>query len=221
LETSAKQLADINKRLAHKVVKAQEEERLRVSQELHDGACQALAALKLRLEMIQENLSSAPEQARAQMALAIALTDQAAEEVRSVAQSLRPPILDTADFNTVLEGCCLDFAHSSKCKVNYLGAHLELDKDEELSLYRFLQEGFANIAKHALAKNVSVAFYICDGEIQLTVEDDGCGFSWAEEREQTGLGLINARERIEVLDGWVEIDTAPGAGTRLTAHIPR
>jgi signal transduction histidine kinase len=221
LRIPARQLAAINKRLARKAIKAQEEERLRVSQELHDGACQALTALKLKLEMIQENLSSEPEQARAQMTLAIALTDQAAEEVRGVAYRLRPPILDLFDFNSALEGCCLDFAQGSKCKVTYLGERIELPNDVEVSLYRFLQEGLANIAKHANAKNVSVSLHGLANEVRLTVQDDGRGFSLPEEGRQAGLGLLTARERVEILGGWVEIDTAPGTRTTLTAHIPR
>lgn len=221
LKIPAKQLAALNHSLARKVVTAQEAERLRVSHELHDGACQALTALKLKLEMIQKNLSSDPEQARAQMTLAIALTDQAAEEVRSVAHSLRPPILDSLDFNSALEGCCLDFAQGSGYEVSYGGEDVELSKEEQVTLYRFLQEALANIAKHSDAKKVTVSLTNLANEIKLTIEDDGKGFSFAQTAEPTGLGLLGARERVEILGGWVELDTAPGAGTKLTAYIPR
>jgi signal transduction histidine kinase len=208
--------------LTEKVVSAQEEERRRVSRELHDQAGQALTALKMSLSAVKARVPPELQDSQEQLAEAVELTDQTMEQIRLLAHDLRPPVLDTFSLNSALEGLCREFAERSKLSITYHGAELPTLRDPvAISLYRFLQEAFTNVVKHANASQVRVVLDVCEETIELSVTDDGHGFAASEElRPRNGIGLIGVQERFEMLGGQLEIDSAPGRGARLTACIP-
>ena len=211
--------------LTQRIVSAQEEERLRISRELHDEAGQALTSLKISLDLIRVGLP--PEQAalRDRLAGVADLADETMETLRTLAHDLRPPGLDAFGLNVALEGLCYDYGARTELAVNYHGLELpELPTAVALSIYRLVQEALTNIVKHAEAGQAHVELSRDDGHLCVVVTDNGKGFVSDAEAEQPrrrgGIGLVSMRERAELLGGTLEIATAPGQGTRLTARIP-
>jgi signal transduction histidine kinase len=211
--------------LAGWVVNAQEEERQRVSRELHDEAGQALTALKISLELIQASLPETLTAVRESLNDAIDLTDETMESIRRLAHNLRPPVLDRFGLDASLEGLCRDFAERIQIPISYRGTELPpLPNDLATSLYRFVQEGLTNAAKHADADQIEVNLSCENGRLRLQVADDGQGFHVRRQQRQVsqgnGMGLMGMVERLILLGGRLDIDSKPGAGTRLTAVIP-
>lgn len=210
--------------LGRQLVSAQEEERARVYRELHDEAGQSLTALKIHLELLNGELPAGAAGLGARLREAVALVEATVDRVRALAQDLRPPALDTLGLNRTLEGFCRTFGHRTHLPVEYAGVELPHLRDAaQICLYRFLQEALTNAAKHARASRVRVRLEALPGAARLTVEDDGAGFDAARAlggAEAGGLGLVGMRERLELLEGRLEIRSAPGAGTAIAAVVP-
>lgn len=208
--------------LTGKVVSAQEEERRRVSRELHDEAGQALMALKMSLNAIKSGLPEELQELREQLAQAVELTGDTMEQIRLLAHDLRPPVLDTFSLNSALEGLAQEFADRSQLSVSYHGTELPSLRDPvSISFYRFLQEALTNVVKYADASQVEIVLDISQDVVKLTVTDDGQGFSPSKDlSRRKGIGLIGVQERFELLGGQLEIDTELGRGTRLMASAP-
>jgi PAS domain S-box-containing protein len=211
--------------LSQRLVEAQEAERQRVSAELHDEAGQALTALKISLELMQSDLPPGSEAVRQSMHEAMLLTEQTMEQVRLLARGLRPPSLDAVGLNPTLEDYCRDFARVTRLAVEYSGVDLPALSDAAMiTVYRVVQEGLTNVAKHARASRVWVTLRQDANQVSLSVEDDGKGFD-REAAEPAadhpwGIGLLGMQERLELLGGWLEVTSWPGRGTRLVARIP-
>lgn len=153
--------------MANRIVATQEEERLRISRELHDEAGQALTSLKISLDLIRGGL---PEQAslRDRLADLASLTGETMETLRTLAHDLRPPGLDTFGLNVALEGLCNDFSVRTSLPVTYSGQDLpNLPTSMTLTLYRLAQEALTNIAKHAGATTVWVELSKVDHTLQI------------------------------------------------------
>jgi signal transduction histidine kinase len=154
----------------------------------------------------------------------VSLTDSVADQVRQMAQGLRPPALDALGVNSALEGFCREFGRRTRLAIAYTGEELRVPPETAgIQLYRVLQEALTNVSKHARARRVQVDLHAADGAICLVVEDDGVGFDpteWTRHRTDQGLGLLGMRERIEQLQGRLEIHSQSGRGTRLVARIP-
>lgn len=211
--------------LTQRIVTTQEDERLRISRELHDEAGQALTSLKISLDLIRAGLPAEQEALRARLADVAGLADQTMETLRTLAHDLRPPGLDAFGLNVALEGLCYDYSIRTNLPIHYQGVELpELPTTVALSMYRLVQEALTNIVKHAEARQTDVILRRENGGLSLVVADDGKGFALEPEPQTTrgrgGIGLISMHERAELLGGTLEIDTAPGGGTRLTARIP-
>ncbi len=211
--------------LAQQVLMAQEVERRRLSRELHDEAGQALTALKISLGLVQEDLLANFNALQQRMNEAVTLTGATMEQIRVLAQYLRPPALDAVGLNATLEGLCQDFARRTHLAIDYTGVELPPLPDAiNICLYRFLQEALTNVAKHAHANQVRVALGYDAGKVSLSVEDDGQGFdkqAWTSTSSQNrGIGLLGMEERLALLGGRLEIESRPGQGTHLVAEVP-
>jgi len=211
--------------LARQVVSVQEQERRRVSRELHDEAGQALTALKISLELVMADLPSGAESLHERIRESVILTDDTMERIRLLARDLRPPALDAVGLSPTLEDVCRDFGERTHLSINYEGEKLPVLPDAvSICLYRVLQEALTNVAKHAQAQHVWAALRRETDSISLSVEDDGQGFDTQATLSFTGrpmgIGLLGIRDRLELLSGWLEIDSQPGKGTRLVAHVP-
>ena len=202
-----------------RAVRAQEAERKRLARELHDETGQALTSILLGLAAVESAKSA--EEAHAAAGELRGLVVETLQSVRRLAVELRPSALD--DFGlepalrrlgeTVREGGALDVQVETR-----LGA-VRLSADVETALYRIVQEALTNAVKHAGANHVSIVVTRKSTSVQVMIEDDGGGFD-PRAVSTRGLGLLGMRERVELLDGTFEIDTAPGAGTTLIVELP-
>jgi signal transduction histidine kinase len=213
------------RRFAHRVIFAQEEERQRVSRELHDEAGQALGVLKLSLQRIKHDLAGEYEALHKQVDDNITLTDETICRIRALSYDLRPPVLDTMELDDVLADYCRDFAARTRIPVDYRGIMLPCLPDTiKITLYRVLQEALTNAIKHAGANSIRVRLACDEGIIVLAVEDDGQGFDPDAQVKLThhpkGIGLIGMRERLESVGGQLEIISQSGSGACITASIP-
>lgn len=207
------------RRLEKLVVAVQEEERLRISRELHDEAGQALTALKFSLAAVRENLSD-PVEARSQLKELMALADETMDQIRRLAHDLRPCVLDSFPLEEVLEGLCTEFTRRTGLEIDFESPAVPwLSDSARVSFYRFLQETLTNAAKHAAASRIEVRMEMRDGYSILSVADDGVGFD-GNCPAGDGAGLKGLQERFELLGGRVEFDTSPGGGACVRASVP-
>lgn len=208
--------------LADRIVVAQEEERLRISRELHDEAGQALTSLKISLDLIRSGLPQGLDTLNDRLADLAQLTGDTMENLRTLAHDLRPPGLDAFGLNVALEGLCHDFATRTQLSVHYSGRDVPgLSTTTALSIYRFAQEALTNIAKHAEPQQVNVILTQEDKVMKLVIADDGKGFIIdPDSHTSNGIGLVSMQERIDLIGGSLEIVTAPNEGTCLTAVVP-
>ncbi len=210
--------------LAQRVVYAHEEERHRVSRELHDEAGQALAALKISLQLMRDDAAGTAPDLVAGLDDAVQLVESTRDQIRIIARDLRPPALDGLGLDVALESFCHDFARRTNLTIDYAGADgLSAADAVEIALYRLLQEALSNVATHAAATKVVVRLRQADGVISLTISDDGIGFdpgAVSRRRPDAGIGLAGMRERIELLDGALSIESGPGRGTTIAAEVP-
>lgn len=212
------------RQVAARALNAAEEERRRISLELHDDASQRLAAILMRLRLAR-GLGDAGakdavlEEVRRELA-------ETADGLRRYAQGLRPPALDELGLGPAIESHVRHMLEATSVPVE---VHVEgvgrLDEPEvELALYRIVQEGITNALRHSRARNVEVRVLRHNGTVVATVRDDGVGFDVdrvleSSDREH-GLGLFGMRERAEYVGGHVEVSSEIGRGTTVRAAVP-
>lgn len=211
--------------LTQQVVSAQEEERHRLSRELHDEAGQSLTALQIGLQLAHDEISPDQASVRRQLKGSIALAEATMDRMRFLAQNLRPPALDAIGLVPTLKDLCDEFALRSGLSVKFTSDPVpDLSEEVNVSLYRLLQEAFTNIIKHARAKQVLVAIHADGREVSLSICDDGKGFDSEKTTISTnksgGIGLLGMQERLELIGGTLDLQTAPGSGTTLISRVP-
>ncbi len=204
---------------------AQEEERIRISRELHDGLAPYFLDLIFRLEMLEADMAGFPEQ-RESFAELKEKARQGLRDLRRVIGDLRPSSLDVLGLVKSLSTYLERFAAENGLAVQFTtrGDLKALDSLTEVTVFRVAQEALSNIARHAGAGIVRLKLEAADGRVEIMVEDDGVGFIEREVRERIVmgecLGIKGMRERAELLQGDFAIETAPGGGTRITFSFP-
>ena len=209
--------------LSARMVEQHEEERRRLSRELHDETAQVFSAVKMELSVLREGVPAATAE---RLAHVLAMVDTGIRGIRSVVHSLRPSLLDDLGLLPALRSLATEFAQRSG-----LSVELEapagvgpLSKDAELALFRALQEALANVARHAEARAVRVRIEDTSGALELTVHDDGrglpSGVTPATIERPGHMGIAGMRERIGALGGTVAVEAPPGAGVRLRVLVP-
>ncbi|HXE58682.1 MAG TPA: ATP-binding protein [Gemmatimonadales bacterium] len=206
-------------RLSARMVQQHEEERRRISLELHDETAQVFSAVKLQLGVLQECV---PPEVAARLQHVVSLVDAGIRSIRSVTNDLRPTLLDDLGLLPALRALATDFAGRSGLEVTVEAPQAvpALAKDAELALFRALQEALANVARHAAARRVAVRLAVQGGEIVLSVEDDGRGLPAGGGERNGRMGLAGMRERISALGGVVEVGNARPSGVRLRVRLP-
>jgi signal transduction histidine kinase len=209
--------------LAAQTISAQDAERARIARELHDSTAQTIAALTYQLSALARDANEPAIQSR--LTELHALAGDALEEVRVLAHTIHPRVLDDLGLVAALgwlsrrtrEHCGLDVTVTSTAG----DAVARLSRPAAAALYRVAQESLRNVERHADATTATITVALDEGAVALTVADDGRGFDLAEaEERRPGMGLFAIRERLALVDGTVDIDTAPGAGTRVHARVP-
>lgn len=213
-------------RLLSRLVAAQEEERRRLSRELHDHMGQYLSALTLRLKTLQP-LVAEHETARNNLRNLQELTDKLADEVHHLAWELRPAALDDLGLQTALQNYAERWAEQTGIEVDFHSGGLErqrLPSEIETTIYRTVQEAMNNILKHAYARRVSVILERRRTSVLIIVEDDGRGFDVESVIGATnggrGLGLPGMHERVASVGGTLNIESTQGVGTTVHIRIP-
>ena len=226
LNISELRVADAKlKVLAQRVVESQEEERARLSRDLHDGISQWLVSIKLQIEAGVVRLAGNAEQQQAARATfehtAGQLTDVLGE-VRRISHDLRPAILDDLGLAAALDHLAQEFTHNSAVPVrfNAQGSADGLPDVVNTVLFRIAQEALTNIERHAGARNIGITLAHAGRRVTLTISDDGSGFDaeHVARHPQRGIGLRNMMERMEAIGGMLNISSS-GAGTSVQASV--
>lgn len=206
--------------LSQRLVAAQEEERKHLSRELHDHVAQVLTALRMEVGRIDRTRAPGDERVAAAVAEARRLVDGLFRTVRDLALGLRPSMLDDFGLQAALEWHVRDF--SNRCGVDAgLTMDGEVDSMPEahrLCVYRAVQEGLTNCARHAQATRVEVSVRGTADRLHVTITDDGIGVDPA--RRRNGLGLRGIEERVHELQGTVSVGPASGKGTTVAISLP-
>lgn len=214
-QTELRELAGINS-------SAREQEKRRIARELHDELAQTLATLRLELGRLGGQLSSAGALVDAQLGDMRVLVDEAVASTRRIAADLRPMMLD--DLGLVPAVQCLVDAFRQRygidCTLIVTPDSFDLDEPYATAAYRIVQESLTNVARHAHARSARVKLAYDDVQVILAIYDDGVGFDLAARRKPTSFGLAGLRERAYLVDGKLNIDSAPGQGTRIEVRIP-
>jgi two-component system, NarL family, sensor histidine kinase DevS len=201
-------------------------ERNRIARDMHDGLVQYVYALGLQLEHARDLASSEPAAVAPVLTGAIQQTNHVLSEMRTFVYQLQPIIMKEKQIGQWVVDLCTQFQQATGIPVNAeVGASAGLDLSPEISiaLFRIIQEALANIYKHAEATRATLSLNFGAGEARLVIEDDGRGFD-VEARPAPGIerghGLTNIEERLRMLDATLQLESAPGAGTRLEAVFP-
>ena len=213
--------SDANKKLDERRLEELSEQRRAIARELHDGACVNLAAINMKVDALRDELSSDPALAQKMADIADDL-ETTYREVRGISHDLMSKSLDTTGLQTALEDLAARMQQAQPGLAVHFYTNYPLDRVSNLSkihLYRIAQELLANVLKHARARSVNLQLLEDEGNLLLTVEDDGQGFD-AASNGTDGIGLSNIRTRVEVLRGKMHLDSAPGKGTFISIEIP-
>lgn len=198
-----------------------ENERRRIARDLHDGACVNLAAINMKIDALREEIPDNPALVSKMADIADDI-EQTYQEIRGISHDLMSKAIDKTDLQTALEDLAgragqlqtgLQVQFFANFPLNEVGSLAKIH------LYRISQELLANILKHAKAKSVNIQFLKDEGNLLLTVEDDGNGFDPAIQSPE-GIGLSNIRSRVEILRGKMHLDSAPGKGTFVSIEVP-
>jgi len=209
-----------------KILALQEEEKKRISRDLHDETGQIVITLGALFNVLEKELKSR----RIERALSIVdenrrLFQQIASKMKFMAFSLRPPALDILGLSAVLREYFAQCTASNEIRIELKEnlKDVKLEENTEITVYRIVQEAITNIIKHAQAKAAKVELLYSGYNLTLRVEDDGKGFNvqqYEKKSDVTQMGLRGIKERVAILNGEFSIDSSPGKGTKLFIALP-
>lgn len=208
--------------LASKEQTIREEEREKLSRELHDEFAQILTALKMDLNWLMMKLPSNLELLKERTIAMQHIIDMTMERVRQIATELRPALLDDLGLSAAIEWQINQFCERTGSDHTL---HIDIDnqklnEDLQITIFRIFQEALANIGRHANASTVDVSLTEDNNDLLLEVRDNGCGIAEEKLHDINSIGLIGMRERASVFGGRIHIYTHPGAGTTVVLRIP-
>ncbi len=203
------------------VLDAEEKERRRIAQDLHDGVGQLLSAAKLNLSNLDFKLTNKTDEQELAMQNALSLVDDSVKEVRAVSHNMMPNTLIKLGLASAVREFITKLGNAPSLKVDLeiIGLDVRLDNQIETVLYRVIQEIVNNIIKHAKASQVSMQLIRHDTEISVMIEDNGVGFDTSKIESSDGIGLKGIQTRIELLNGSVHFDSAIGRGTTIIIDV--
>ena len=221
-ESSLQQYQEELRELAAQLILAQETESKRLSRELHDVFSQELAALRIELGLLRSRPPDSPSILQERLGRVCDQVSELADRLRQTSRRLHPAVLEDLGLGVALTNECAAFGDEQGIKVRLTCQKLSerLPEDVSLCLYRVAQESLRNIREHAAARKVHVTLRLDDGEIVLTIADDGRGFVREAVRGKGGLGLISMAERVRLVGGRLSIASRPGGGAQVEVRIP-
>jgi len=209
----------------HQVTRAQEEERKRISRELHDETIQALVALSRQLDTLASGGKELPEDNRRRLEELWQKTNDIMQGVRRLSQDLRPAALDRLGLLPTLEWLAADATEYSgiATNINVIGTERRLPEEVELVLFRITQEALRNVWRHAQATKAEITVQFDESKTSVTVSDNGQGFNPPETTDDLArdgkLGLAGMQERARLLGGSLTVQSEPGKGSTVTVEV--
>lgn len=223
----SEKLDDIREKqtLGIKIIKAQEEERKRVAREIHDGPAQLMANLVIKTELCEKLVDKNPTQVKVELNSLKELARVSLKDVRKIIYDLRPMSLDDLGLIPTVQRFIANYIDETGQHAELLvfGEPKALAPIVELAAFRLIQEALNNIKKHANAKNAQVKLEFIQDAIKIIVSDDGKGFNKGNVKTQDidgGYGLLSMKERVDLLNGKLDVQSSPGKGTKIFASIP-
>ncbi|HUM51587.1 MAG TPA: sensor histidine kinase [Chitinophagales bacterium] len=206
--------------LTQAIIDGEEMERVRLAKELHDGIGGLMSMIKLQFTNFKKSHTEIQENPEYNDALS--LLNTASQDIRKISHALMPSALERLGLIDATEQFCTQMQQSANIEIDFQHYHLEdrLPQKMELLVYRMIQELLNNIIKYANAKEVLVQLSKNEKNISLTVEDDGIGFDISTIKNKDGIGLLSMQNRIHLLGGKMDIDTAIGKGTSIHVELP-
>jgi two-component system, NarL family, sensor histidine kinase UhpB len=207
--------------LAAHVESVREQERVRISREIHDELGQSLTCMGMDLALLERQIDPENKEAVARVAALVDLVKDTIRCVRRISSELRPSILDDLGLGAAIEWQARDFEARTRitCTID-VPEDLSLPFDLATPLFRVCQEALTNVTRHASATNVSIQLACSPSHISLSIKDNGRGITEEEINRHGSLGLLGMKERISILGGTLDVEGKPGVGTALTIRIP-
>jgi signal transduction histidine kinase len=208
--------------LSARLLETQETARRHLSRELHDEIGQTMHALRIEISQAQSAWKAGEPVAEARLEQARALAERTVESVRNITLLLRPPMLDDLGLGPALQWQVEEFSRRCgiPCTLSEEGLTDTLPDSYKTCVYRVVQEALHNCEKHSGAANASVLARQTPGRMTVVIEDDGRGFPAGAGEHLGGLGILGMQERAAALEGTLELESTPGAGTKLTLSLP-
>lgn len=203
--------------LAGKLLSVQESERRRLARELHDDLTQRLAVLAIELGKIEQSFQGLERLQNIREQLIHLSTD-----IHAISRQLHPSIIDDLGLVGAVKSECSNFTRREGIAVDYRTKNVppEIPPDVAICIFRIVQEGLRNVAKHADTKKVAVSLSGKNDLICLRIEDKGIGFHHKEAEEKPGLGLVSMKERVRLIRGDILIESQPGKGSVINVRAP-
>ena len=222
--TQRKQAQDQVQFLTHQLIKAQENERLKISQDLHDHIAQDLSTLKIGLETLFNDQGAETSEKVDKLS---DILHRSIAAVRDMAYDLRPPGLDQLGLVKTLYLYCEDFSKYNAVEIDFAAAGMDglnLEYETEINIYRLIQEALNNTKRHAEANQVTIRLVASSPDIVIRIKDNGKGFDVIDRRKQAlkekRMGLQSMVERVRLLQGKINIQSRPNKGTYILIEIP-
>lgn len=215
----------LRQQLSVRIIKAQEEERARVAREIHDGPAQTMANVVLRAEICEKLMAVEPDKVREELHNLKVMVKDSLHEVRKIIFNLRPMVLDDLGIVPTLRRFIKDMEKRTDINIELVvlgGEEERLASVLEVAIFRIVQEALNNTVKHAKARRCVIKLELVAGRVNISIADDGCGFEphKAIGSERDSFGLLGMRERVELLNGQIRIDSVANKGTEIQVTIP-
>lgn len=213
------------RRLSHEILSAHEEERRKISRELHDEVGQILAAVNVKLATLKTEAAVNTKDLKRKIGSTQRLVERSMSTVHRFARELRPPLLDDLGLVPALHAYMKGFTKRTNIPIHFrtFAAIERLDLEKRTVLYRVAQEALTNVAKHAEASLVEVTLQRRGGLVVMEIHDHGKSFQTKRvflARQVKRLGLLGMRERVEMVDGDFAVESSKGKGTTIRVRIP-
>lgn len=221
----SRQMQEKLRQLSRQLLAAQEEERRKISRELHDVIAQTLTGINLRLATLKTSATASTRVLRQNISSTQRLVEKSVDIVHRFARELRPAVLDDLGLIPALQFFMKSFTSDTGIRVTLTAfAGIEqVDSTRRTAFYRIAQEALTNVARHARASRAEVCIQSLNGSIHMEIKDDGCGFAVEGQpgaKQHNRLGLLGMRERIEMIGGIFCVESAPGRPTTIRVELP-
>jgi len=209
-------------KLTGRLIVAQEDEQRRIGRELHDGLAQNLAAIAINAGRLEQAAEATEGEVKDGLHKIKEDLIGLSENVHSLSRQLHPSIVEDLGIASALQSLCEEIQQNEGIQIDYEenATPADVPNDRAICIYRVVQEALRNIVKHARATQTQVHLHSENGTLQFQVRDNGIGFILDEAKYRVGLGLHSMEERVWLIGGTVQVETAPGDGTTISVSIP-